>query len=213
LVVAQPQGAYRLLLSRGSGTIGKERCVIREVMWWARDVPGLGHLRLAVRDSGVVADGVVLGMVEGRPFRLAYEVRCDANWRVRAARVGVPGGPPKVELLSDGEGNWATFDGRAVPYLKGCQYVDISETPFTNTLPIRRLGLALGTSADISVAYFEGTELQPWPEPQRYTCLQKSGEGGLYRFLSLDGGFTAELPVDVDGLVVDYPGLFKRILP
>ena len=75
-----------------------------------------------------------------------------------------------------------------MPYLKGCQYVDISETPFTNTLPIRRLGLALGTSADISVAYFEGTELQPWPEPQRYTCLQKGGEGGLYRFLSLDGG-------------------------
>jgi uncharacterized protein len=211
--MAQPQGAYRLLLRWESGKTRKERFVIREVMWWAWDVPGLGHLRLAVRDRGLVADGVVLGMANCRPFRLAYEVRCDANWRVRAVRVGVPGEPPKVELLSDGEGNWATFNGRTVPHLNGCQYVDISETPFTNTLPIRRLGLAPGTSADISVVYFEGTELQPWPEPQRYTCLQKGGEGGLYRFLSLDGGFTAELPVDTDGLVVDYPGLFKRVLP
>jgi uncharacterized protein len=186
--------------------------VIREVMWSAWDDPGLGHLRLTVRDSGVVADGMVLGLAEGQPFRVAYKVHCDARWRVRAARVGVPGEPPKVELLSDGEGNWATYDGRAVTYLEGCEYVDIAETPFTNTLPIRRLGLAPGESADICVAYFDGTDLQPWPEPQRYTCLERNVLGGLYRFLSLDGGFSADLPVDAEGLVVDYPGLFKRSL-
>ncbi len=195
------------------GTNGKGWRVIREVMWSAWEEPGLGHLRLAVRDSGVVADGLVLGEAEGRPFRLAYEVRCDAYWRVRAARVGVPGEPPKVELLSDGEGNWTGPDGRDLPYLNGCEYVDVSETPFTNTLPIRRLGLTSGESADISVAYFDGTELQPWPEPQRYTCLEKGDGGGLYRFLSLDGGFTVDLAVDADGLVVDYPGLFRRALP
>jgi hypothetical protein len=187
--------------------------MIREVMWTAWGDPGLGHLRLTVRDSGVVADGMVLGLAEGHPFRVAYKVHCDADWRVRAARVGVPGEPPKVELLSDGEGNWATYDGRTVAYLVGCEYVDISETPFTNTLPIRRLGLTPGESADICVAYFDGNELQPWPEPQRYTCLKRNAQGGLYRFLSLDGGFTADLPVDADGLVVDYPGLFKRTLP
>src|SRR5215211_3059266 len=102
------------------------RRVILDVMWSAWEGPGLGHLRLAVRESGVVADGVVLGVAEGRPFRVAYEVRCDANWRVRAARVGTPGEPPKVELLSDGEGNWTGLDGRAVTYLQGCEYVDIS---------------------------------------------------------------------------------------
>ena len=47
-------------------------------MWSAWDGPGLGHLLLAVRESGVAADGVVLGVEEGRPFRLSYEVRCDA---------------------------------------------------------------------------------------------------------------------------------------
>jgi hypothetical protein len=188
----------------------KEQRMIREVMWSAWDHPGLGHLRLAVRDSGVVADGLVLGLEEGRPFRLSYEVRCDPYWRVRAARVGVPGEPPKVELLTDGEGKWETADGRAATYLEGCRYVDISQTPLTNTLAIRRLGLVPGESADISVAYFDGTELQPWPEPQRYTCLDKNNRGGLYRFLSLDGRFTVDLAVDADGLVLDYPGLFRR---
>ena len=187
--------------------------MVREVMWSAWDGPGLGHLRLSVRDSGIVADGLVLGVADGRPFRLSYEVRCDAYWRVRATRVGVPGEPPRVELLSDGEGTWTGPDGRAVTYLEGCEYVDISETPFTNTLPIRRLDLAPGEAAEIVVAYFDGAKLQPWQEPQRYTCLETGGEGGLYRFLSLDGGFTADLPVDSDGLVLDYPGLFKRAFP
>ena len=59
---------------------------------------------------------------------------------------------------------------------------------------------------------FDGTELHPWPEPQRYACLEKEGGGGLYRFEILDGGFTADLPVDSDDLVLDYPGLFRRII-
>jgi hypothetical protein len=100
-----------------------------------------------------------------------------------------------------------------VEYLEGCEYVDISETPFTSTLPIRRLGLAPGERADIRGAYFDGGELLPWPEPQRYTCLEKDYRCGLYRYLNLDGGFTADLPVDADGLVADYPGLFERVLP
>jgi uncharacterized protein len=187
--------------------------VIREVMWSAWDGPGLGHLHLEVHNDGVLADGIVIGVREGRPFRVAYEVRCDAGWRVRAVRVGVPGPEvPGVELLSDGQGNWRRPDGRDVPELRGGIDVDISVTPFTNTLPIRRCGLAPTEFAEVSVAYFEGTELQAWPEPQRYTCLERSEGGGLYRFLSLDGGFTADLPVDADGLVLNYPGLFKRVL-
>jgi hypothetical protein len=59
-------------------------------MWSAWEGPGLGHLRLAVRDSGVVANGVVLGVAEGHPFCVAYEVRCDANWQVRYWKLGLP---------------------------------------------------------------------------------------------------------------------------
>lgn len=187
-------------------------------MWSAWDAPGLEHLHLAMHKDGVVADSIVIGVAEGRPFRIAYEVRCDVSWRVRSVHVGILGSEvPGVDLLSDGQGNWTRPDGRAVPELRGCIDVDISVTPFTNTLPIRRLGLAPTESAELLVTYlvtyFEGTELQAWPEPQQYTCLEKSDRGGLYRFLSLDGGFTADLPVDADGLVLDYPGLFKRVLP
>jgi uncharacterized protein len=45
-------------------------------------------------------------------------------------------------------------------------------------------------------------------QPQAYTRLAER----LYRFENLDGsGFTADLPLDQDGLVLDYPGLFRRV--
>ena len=44
--------------------------------------------------------------------------------------------------------------------------------------------------------------------PQAYTRL----EARLYRFESLDSsGFEAALPVDEDDLVLDYPGVFRRV--
>jgi hypothetical protein len=48
------------------------------------------------------------------------------------------------------------------------------------------------------------------PERQRYGCLEAQADGGLYHFEALPSGFTAELPVDAEGLVIDYPGLFRR---
>ena len=44
---------------------------------------------------------------------------------------------------------------------------------------------------------------------QRYTCLEPDRR---YRYESLDRDFTREIEVDDDGLVVTYPGLFRRVL-
>ena len=48
---------------------------------------------------------------------------------------------------------------------------------------------------------------------QRYTCLERDADGGLYRYEDRGTfrGFTADLPVDADGLVLDYPGIFRRL--
>ena len=66
---------------------------------------------------------------------------------------------------------------------------------------------------DLEVVYLTVPEMRIEPTRQRYTCLKRDAQGGLYRFESLDGefaGFTADLPVDADALVLDYPGLFRR---
>jgi uncharacterized protein len=185
--------------------------VEREVMWAPWEGPGLEHLRLVTSGSGVVANGLVIGLEAGRPFRIGYEVRCDGRWRVREVRVAAPDSErPVIKLLTDGEGHWKRGGGEPVPELDGCIDVDISATPFTNTLPIRRLGLEPGESEELTVTYIRVPELLVGPERQRYGCLEAQTDGVLYRFEALPSGFTAELPVDTEGLVIDYPGLFRR---
>jgi hypothetical protein len=185
--------------------------VEREVMWAPWEGPGLEHLRLVTSGSGVVANGLVIGLEAGRPFRIGYEVRCDGRWRVREVRVAAPDSErPVIKLLTDGEGHWKRGGGEPVPELDGCIDVDISATPFTNTLPIRRLGLEPGESEELTVTYIRVPELLVGPERQRYGCLEAQADGGLYRFEALPSGFTARLPVDAEGLVIDYPGLFRR---
>jgi hypothetical protein len=185
--------------------------VEREVMWAPWEGPGLEHLRLVTSDGGVVANGLVIGLEAGRPFRISYEIRCDERWRVREVRAAAPDSErPVLELLADGEGHWQRRGGEPMPELEGCIDIDISATPFTNTLPIRRLGLEPGESEELTVTYIRVPELLVGPERQRYGCLEAQTDGGLYRFEALPSGFTAELPVDTEGLVIDYPGLFRR---
>jgi hypothetical protein len=187
----------------------------RQVMWSPWTGPGLEHLRLFQEQENIVADGLILGVKEQKPFRVRYEIRCDLQWRVRAIQLGLLDGSSHfLHFLTDGAGNWATESGKALPLLKGCLDVDISATPFTNTLPIRRLALQPGSSATLSMVYFRVPQTHVEVMQQRYTCLEIDASGGRYRYESLVDGvsrFTAELPVDQDGLVLDYPGLFRRV--
>ena len=50
---------------------------------------------------------------------------------------------------------------------------------------------------------------EPIVDEQRYRCLK---DGALYRYEAVDRTFAADLPVDRDGLVLDYPTLFERIM-
>jgi uncharacterized protein len=187
----------------------------RQVMWSPWTGPGLEHLHLLQRQEDIVADGLILGVQEQTPFRLRYEIRCDLQWRVRAIQLSLlDGSSHSLHFFADGAGNWTTESGEALPSLKGCLDVDISATPFTNTLPIRRLALQPGSSATLGMVYFTIPQMHVEATQQRYTCLEITPAGGRYRYESLVDGvssFTADLPVDQDGLVLDYPELFRRV--
>jgi hypothetical protein len=111
-------------------------------------------------------------------------------------------------LQTDGEGRWRDGIGQRLAELDGCLDIDIWPTPFTNSFPIRRRPIAVGERQEFRMAWVFGPDLTIRPQPQGYTRLAER----LYLFESLDGsGFKAELPVDEDGIVLDYPGLFQRV--
>ena len=67
---------------------------------------------------------------------------------------------------------------------------------------------AIGERREFRMAWVDAIEMTVKPQPQAYTRLAER----LYLFESLDGsGFKVELPVDEHGIVLDYPGLFRRV--
>jgi len=184
-----------------------------EAMWTPWNGRGLEHLRLRVGESGIEADGVVIGEEDGIAFRARYVIRCDLEWRTREVIVDPLDGRNSLHLRSDGKGNWSDDSGQSIPEQAGCLDVDLSATPFTNTLPIRRLDLREEDSSEIDVVYVDVPDMRLDTSRQRYTCLKRNADGGLYRYEDegLFRGFAADLPVDADGLVLDYPGIFRRM--
>jgi uncharacterized protein len=186
--------------------------MLRELIWSNQADTGLEHFYLRSGDDEMIADGIVIGVEENVAFRIRYTIHCDLRWQVRKVVVkSLDESEQTLSFLSDGFGNWTNEFGCPVGSFKGCFDVDITATPFTNTLPIRRLGLKAGESAEVKVVYFTIPDMQVRLEPQRYTCLQTGYAGGKYKFESLNDRFTAVITVDADGLVEDYPQLFKRV--
>jgi hypothetical protein len=174
--------------------------------WKAR---GIEHLVLREGAREIVAESVVVGSADDSVFAIRYRIRCDKNWRVRAAEIGIVGENRTVKIAGDGKGNWSDASAKPLPKLAGAIDIDISITPFTNTLPIRRLGLEAGQSAEIVTVYIVAPALTLTTDAQRYTCLKPHKR---YRYESIDSDFTREIEVDSRGLVVTYPGLFRRLL-
>lgn len=186
----------------------------QHIMWSTWTGPGLEHLQLREEQQTIIADGLILGVHEHRPLRVRYEIHSTNDFRLRTVRVSVLSDQLRsLSLLTDGLGTWTTESLETLPLLSGCLDVDISLTPFTNTLPIRRLALQLGAQATLPMAYIAVPQMQVRVTQQRYTCLEVTPSGARYRYESLKHGvssFTAELLVDQDGLVLEYPGLFRR---
>jgi uncharacterized protein len=186
----------------------------RVVMWAPAKGLGLEHLSLEYRGQDIFADGVVIGLGDETPFRARYRIQCDRAWKTREVILELLQEPEaRLEFLADGLGHWKTRKGDPVPSLNGCIDVDISVTPFTNTLVIRRMSLKPADSLELSVAYVSVPAMQFGAKRQRYTCLDVNDQGGRYRFEDLSSKFRADIQVDSDGLVTDYSGLFRHVWP
>jgi len=147
--------------------------------------------------------GTVLTHEAKEPIELRYAVTVDAAWATTDVDVLVAfAGGDLREPVGLGD-LWSATE--RPPELRDCVDVDLSFTPATNTLPIRRLGLGVGEKAEIDVVWLVWPELRFVRAHQRYERLAKD----RYRYTQDD--FEAELTVDEQGLVLEYEGLWKAV--
>lgn len=182
----------------------------RTVLWQAAEGIGLEHVLLTEDSKGIHVQSSVIGVEENSPYCLQYQIHCDGRYQVRSMEAHVIGGA-SLSLWTDGQGHWFDAQKQPITSIFGCIDVDITATPFTNTLPIRRVEWEVGQQQQFLMAYILVPTLEIYADQQHYTCLVRRDSGSIFLFESMSTGFTAQIVVDADGLVVDYPGLFKRV--
>ena len=184
-----------------------DRTLESQLIWRNLIRGGKEHFRLWRATDRWIFQGTVTDSVEdGRPLLVEYELVCDLQWRTITVVIHqvLASEPRDIALQSDGEGSWK-MNGKSAFALPGCLDIDLSITPATNTLPIRRLDLAVGKSERVVAAWLRFPELILEPLWQTYTRVEEF----RYRYES-DTGFSTEIEVDGSGLIASYPPAWVR---
>jgi hypothetical protein len=175
------------------------------ILWRRFDQPGHDSARLTEGAAGAVLEGTAVFNESGRPCRLDYRVVCDPEWRTISARVTgwLESASLEYAIEADADRRW-TLNGRPCADLQGSNDVDLSFTPATNLLPIRRARLRVGERMAVQAAWlrFPGGTLEPLD--QIYERVSES----RYRYESR-GSFFATLETNAAGFVTQYPGLWR----
>jgi hypothetical protein len=194
---------------------------------WITDYPfGVEFARIELHSERLTAKGVAIG-TSPVPYRLDYRLEtttgfvtsrlfvtsCGDGWRraldLRRSQAGV------WDLLAEEDG------GPGLPAVGGDPNAftealdcDLGLSPVTNLMPVLRHDLlAGGSTVELITAWVSVPDLSVRPDGQRYSYLRSGPDHHLLRYEATDGTFAADIKVDQDGFVLDYPGIARRLAP
>jgi hypothetical protein len=197
----------------------------RRAVVWVKDDPfGLEFAEIALSPQSVTAEGMAIGTAPV-PYRLDYTLETAPGFvtaRLRASSRG-QSWRRALDLRRDASGVWyihAEQEGDVdLPPAGGDPTrlvdafdCDLGLSPVTNLLPVLRHDrLSNSGSVELTAAWVAVPELSVQPDGQRYTLLQAGSEHSTIRYEAIDGSFAADITLDSDGIVIDYPGIAHRL--
>ena len=170
-------------------------------------VNGLEQVQVDAVENNIIAASTVIGGKSSQPFGIFYSIICAADWAVRSFKIENTKGHA-LTMNADGEGNWYNEDGTNAPQFAGAIDIDLSGTPFTCTLPIRRMKQhKAGESERFKMLRISLDDLSVKIDKQQYTCLIPYKK---YRRESRALRHEDEFFVDDNAIVHDYPKRYIR---
>lgn len=184
--------------------------------WQGATSPRLEAVRLLVSDGRLRASGRVVAA--GSPTAEAY----SASFEFSVARTGDVGKGLLRTTTADEErhisvgrtedGVWLIDhgDGTARNEFEGAADVDVAGMVTFTALPIRRLGLHRKAGEhELPVLYVSMPDLAVRLVHQTYRTVSISDQGAVINYTVPE--FSTDLTVDREGMVIDYPGIAKRV--
>jgi hypothetical protein len=178
------------------------------ILWRRLDLPGHDAAALRISPEGVLLSGMAV-FHEGGPIALNYTVHSDPAWQTTDAHIRGWRDREAIDLrLRRKAGGTWTLNDVPCPAVLGCVDLDLSFTPATNLLTLRRLALAPGQSGEVRSAWLEWPEVRLTPLVQRY--LRRGPTEYEYEAdLPGETPFRGVLRVQPQGWVLDYAGLWQ----
>lgn len=180
---------------------------VAQIRWRALDRDGEDKCRLARLDAGWMLVGHARFRDATGWAALDYVIRTDEAWHTTSADITGDHGGEKIALrLTRGADGW-TFNGKPQPDLAEAEDIDLSFTPATNLMPLRRLPEVGKLTTVAAWLRFPGPQVTPLT--QSYTRER----GGLVRYAAQESGFETQLAVNDHGFITHYPGLWEDVTP
>ncbi len=192
---------------------------------WAKEEPfGTELAVVSLGHDTLSATGVAIGTAP-LPYRLDYHLTTSADYVTARllVRAAGEGWHRTLELQRAASGAWScTTEAEGAPdlpvpggdlaALAGALDCDLGLSALTNSMPVLRHRLhAGGGPVDFLMAWVSVPDLAVHPSRQRYTFVRREPAARIVRYESLDGTFAAEVSFDDDGVVLDYPGIARRM--
>lgn len=177
------------------------------MIWRRLDIRALEYSRLDRDASGWRLSGVAVIRSNDLECRLDYVIDCDDGWSTKSARVWGWAGQAAIDVRIEASPSheWILNGGQCAE-VRGCIDVDLNFSPSTNLLPIRRLNLAVGQSAEVRAAWLRFPSFKLERLDQTYTRIAPA----VYRYESAGGSFRADIQVNDDGMPLVYGDLWRE---
>jgi hypothetical protein len=179
----------------------------QEMVWQGIFSQTTEYCRITADNENISYAGVVVGASQGKPVDISYALETDSAFNLLTVSIQALDQPWLI-LRRTGK-HWQDGKGKLLPEFDACTDIDISLTPLTNTFPIRKMHMAVGASKTVEVIYIDALTGGLKPVAQKYSRLSAN----VYGYENLASGFTADLTVDNEGFVIDYPGAWRQIIP
>ena len=183
--------------------------------WAGVDGSRLEAVRVVLGDRGMRATGSMISAAadDHEAHSASYTLSTDESGVLSrlTVRTTTAGGEVHVNLSRSDEGNWLIDhgDGAQRTEFEGALDADLAFSPLFNALPVRRAGLhRTPHDCELSVVHIGLPSLRVQLMRQTYRTVSV-GERPVVAFAG--GGATADLVLDAEGLVIDYPGLARRV--
>lgn len=175
------------------------------VVWQALTWQGEERFEIIYDENFIKATGNLAGETEeGELFALAYTVLLDPDWRVKTVDIQDDRTGKSLQLTHE-KSRWFNAAGKHMPEFDGVEYIDMSLTPFTNTLPIMGEDFDEPGRHEIEVIFIDLPSFDMYRTNQFYTRLTPTA----YRFEDGETDFESTIQTNEDGLVINYPPLFE----